>query len=542
MNRFIYPIFFLVLFAACGSNNKTASDKTVFRYNEPGGVSSLDPAFARNLENIWVVNQLYDGLVSLDAKMQVQPQVAKSWELDSSKTSYTFTLKKEVFFHDNPCFKEGKGRAVVADDVVYSLERLVDSKLASAGRWILDGIQRREDGSLDVSAINDTTLTIKLKQPVPQFLSLLAMQYCGLVPKEAIAMYGDDFRANPVGCGPFKFFIWEEGNKLILHKNERYYMQDSPQAKLPYLDAVAVSFIKDQSAALMGMQSGEFDFMSGLDAASKHRVLTPNGELTNEFSSSFKAINTPFLKTDYLGVRIGLDALLDEQKVRKALSMAINREDLVKFVLNGLGKPASSGFVPEVLWKDAAPAHENFQYNPTKAKALLSEVPGLAGSKIVISTTSGAIEVCEYVQRQWNAIGINVEVEILPSSHHREQCSAGNLALFRKSWIADYPDPENFLSLFYGPMQVPAGPNYFFYQNAEYDKLYEHSMLAKGDEREALLLEMQETINEDMPLIPLFYDEVFQLCYKRVENLQTDAMNVLDLSRVRITPTLTQPK
>ena len=98
------------------------------------------------------------------------------------------------------------------------------------------------------------------------------------------------------------------------------------------------------------------------------------------------------------------------------------------------------------------------------------------------------------------------------------------------------------MSLFYGPMQAPAGFNYFYYQNAEYDRLYLRSMLVKGGEREALLLEMQEIINEDVPLIPLFYDEVFQLCHKRVENLQTDAMNVLDLSRVRITPTLSQPK
>lgn len=530
-SQFIVSLVLIAL-SACSEVNEV-DNKTVFRYNEPGGISSLDPANSRNLENIWAVNQLFDGLVALDKQLRVVPKIAKSWQIDSTGKIYHFVLRPDVYFHQSEHFKEGR-RRVLASDFVYSFSRLVDPSVASAGSWVLNSVKRHEDGSMAVNAINDSTLRIELNASNPAFLSLLATQYCVVLPKEVVEAEGNAFRSRPIGTGPFKFFMWEEGLKLILHKNEQYFQKDAKGNSLPYLDAVAVSFIKDQSAALMGMQRGDFDFISGLDAASKQNILTPEGNLSDDFKSSCNIIKTPFLKTDYLGIRLGLDSLLDEKKVRRALSIAINREALVKFVLNDIGEPAYSGFVPSSLWKNELKPGSNLMYNPNVAKEILKEFPNIKNHEIVISTTATAIEVCEFVQRQWMDIGLKVRVDILPPSHHRQETAQGNLAMFRKSWIADYPDPENFLGLGYSEHIIPAGPNYFYYKNAAFDRLYLASGKTSGLQRDSLLAAMQELLNKDMPLIPLFYDEVFQLCSKQVSGLQSDGMNVLDLTQVRL--------
>lgn len=530
-SQFIFSLILILLYSCTKVDG--LSDKTVFRYNEPGGISSLDPANSRNLENIWAVNQLFDGLVALDKRLRVVPKIAKDWKIDSTGTFYEFTLRSDVYFHPSPHFKDGK-RSVLASDFVYSFSRLVDPNVASAGSWVLNSVKRNKDGSLALFAENDSTLRLELNAPNPAFLSLLATQYCVVLPKEVVEAEGNAFRSNPIGSGPFKFFMWEEGLKLILHKNEHYFEKDAKGKSLPYLDAVAVSFIKDQSAALMGMQRGDFDFISGLDAASKQNVLTPDGNLSDDFKTSCNIIKTPFLKTDYLGIRLGLDSFLDQKKVRRALSMAINREALVKFVLNDIGEPAYSGFVPGSLWKNELEPDSNLLYNPSAAKEILKEFPEIKNHEIVISTTATAIEVCEFVQRQWMDIGLKVRVDILPPSHHRQETAQGNLPLFRKSWIADYPDPENFLGLGFSEHIIPAGPNYFFHNDPAFDSLYLASAKTSGQERDSLLVAMQERLNENLPLIPLFYDEVFQLCSKRVTGLQSDGMNVLDLTEVRL--------
>ncbi|MGB0166111.1 MAG: ABC transporter substrate-binding protein [Luteibaculum sp.] len=529
----VFGLFCLLGFLySCSFQANNHQDKQVFRYNEPGGISSLDPAYTRNLEHIWAVNQLFDGLIRLDSNLNVQASLAKSWEIDSTQTQYTFHLRTDVYFHENPCFK-GQPRKLVAQDFVYSLNRLVAPETASPGRWVLDPVKQTDKGELAIQAPNDSTLVIQLNQVSPHFLSLLAMQYCVVLPKEAIDFYGDDFRANPVGTGPFQLFIWEEGVKLVLHKNPNYWERDENGDQLPHLDAVSISFIKDQSAALMGMERGDFDFMSGLDPASKHRVLNVSGELNPGFAPYFHLLKSPFLKCDYLGVRIGLDESLDLAVFRQALSIAIDREKLITYVLNGIGSPASTGFVPPSLWKSALGADPFLQFQPQKAQRIIDSLQ-LTGKTIEIYSTSGNLEICEYIQSQWKALGLNCKVEILPPSHHRQLTGNGELALFRKSWIADYPDPENFLSLFYGPNTIPNGPNYFHYQNKRYDSLYEQSFLVSGAEREVILKELQWIVNQEMPVIPLFHDQILQLLSKRVKNFASNPMNVLDLSRVKM--------
>ena len=228
---------------ACGTSDRN-SDKQIFRYNESAGIASLDPAFAKDQAMIWASQQLFNGLIQLDTALAVQPAIAKRWEISDDGLTYTFILRRDVYFHRNACFAAGR-RRVVASDFVYSFNRIVDEKVASPGRWIFDNVAVT-DGNYAFSAPNDTTFVVTLKQPFAPFLGMMGMPYCSVVPHEAVEHYGADFRQNPVGTGPFRFQKWKEGVKLVLQRNPNYFERDADGNRLPYLDAIAVTFIVDK--------------------------------------------------------------------------------------------------------------------------------------------------------------------------------------------------------------------------------------------------------------------------------------------------------
>ena len=170
----------LLLQFSCAKTAKKADAHLVFRYNEHANIQTLDPAFAKDLRTIWATNQLFNGLVQLNDRLEVLPDIASSWEITDTGKTYTFHLRTDVQFHKHPLFGSEHTRKVVASDFVYSLNRLQDPRVASPGKWVLEHVQ-------NFSAVNDSTFVIQLKQPFPPFLSLLSMKYCSVVPKESIS-------------------------------------------------------------------------------------------------------------------------------------------------------------------------------------------------------------------------------------------------------------------------------------------------------------------------------------------------------------------
>jgi peptide/nickel transport system substrate-binding protein len=211
-------------------SHKQPSDKVVFRYNESSGIASLDPAFAKNQSVMWPVHQLYNTLVEVDDSLRIRSSLAKRWEFSADKTTILFYLRKDVFFHDDPVFNNNKGRALTAYDVAYSLQRILNPETASPGAWIFNN---RVDSLQPFTALNDTVFQLKLLKPFQPILGILSMQYCSIVPKEAVQQYGNDFRRHPVGSGPFQFVAWVEGQALVLKKNINYFEKDSSGHSLP---------------------------------------------------------------------------------------------------------------------------------------------------------------------------------------------------------------------------------------------------------------------------------------------------------------------
>lgn len=519
--------------SSCARRGFDNDGMTVFRYNEASGITSLDPAHAKDQANIWACNQIFDGLVSLDTNLAPVPCIAKRWEISDDGLTYTFFLRDDVSFFAKDFFEP---RRVVAEDFVFSLSRILDPTVASPGSWIFSKVAET-DGKPAFEALSDTVFRIRLKEPFPPFLGILSMVYCSVVPREALEEPSVEFRRDPVGTGPFKPAIWKDGIKLVLVRNENYFQLEGSN-RLPYLDAVSITFLADQQSAFLEFVKGNLDFISGLDPAYKDEILTSNGQLNPKYSDRIELIKAPYLNTEYFGFYLGENDNTSplSKEFRRSVNFAINRDKMIRFLRNGIGTPGYYGIIPAGMpaYDDT---HGGYFYDPDSARALLERsVEKDRGQLPVLRlhTTSEYLDICKYVQSQLSDIGIELEIEVHPPASLKELKARRELGFFRASWIADYPDEENYLSLFYSGNFAPGGPNYTHFTNDIFDSLYQVSQqLTEDHERKAVYRLMNEIIIEEAPIVVLYYDEVTRFVRKDVEGLGTNPMNLLDLRKTR---------
>ncbi len=542
--HFSNPTYFflilIILITSCKSGKFENDGRTVFCYNESAGITSLDPAFARDQANIWAVNQLFNGLVQLDDNLKVKPCIAKSWEISQDGLNYTFHLRNDVFFIPDEAFGEKKGRKVVASDFVYSLNRLLDDKLASPGAWVLKQV-KKENNTNSFHAPNDSTLIIRLKSPFPPFAGLLSMQYCSAIPHEAVEKYGADFRQHPVGTGPFKLGMWKEGVKLVMLRNDNYF-ETSVDGPLPYLDAVAVTFIVDKQSAFLEFIKGNLDFISGIDASYKDELLTKNGDLRSKYSTRINLTKQPYLNTEYLGILIdtnfrAAESPLRLKLVRQAINYGFDRVKMMRYLRNNIGIAGTAGFVPAgIPWFDQKQVG-GYYFDPDKARHLLGKA-GYPGGKglpsITLTTNASYLDLCKFIQSQLGEIGINLKIDVTPPATLREMIAQSKVSFFRGSWIADYPDAENYLSLFYTPNFCPAGPNYTHFSSVAFDKIYAESMIENNDSiRGVKYMQMDKLLIEEAPVAVLYYDQVLRFSQKNISGLSSNPLNLLNLKQVK---------
>ncbi|EIA08937.1 ABC transporter substrate-binding protein [Flavobacterium frigoris] len=523
-------VFCIVLtFVSCGKESKENKDRLVFRYNESSNITSLDPAFSKVQSNIWACNHIFNGLLQLDDSLHIKPDIAKSWTIAPDAKTYTFTLRNDIFFQKHILFGKDSTRTVKAQDFEYSLGRLLDEKVASPGGWVLQNVE-------SFKAKNDSVFEIKLIKPFPAFLGLMTMKYASVVPKEVVEHYGSDFRSHPIGTGPFQFKLWEENVKLVLRKNPLYYEKDEKGNALPYLEAVAITFLPDKQSGFLQFIQGKLDFTSGLDPSYKDEILTQKGELQPNYVNDVNLITGPYLNTEYLGFRMdGDNKTVLDSRIRKAMNYGFDRQKLVTYLRNNMGTPAVNGMIPMGLpsFNNA----EGYDYDIEKAKELVNDYKKTTGDKnpvIQLSTNASYVDIGEFLQREWQKIGLDVQVDISPPSTLRQAISTGKVSFFRASWIADYPDAENYLSLFYSGNFSPNGPNYTHFKNAEFDMLYEQAFKETDDQKRYVLYQkMDKIIINEAPVIALFYDKVARFTRKNVTGLGMNPLNLLSLKKVK---------
>jgi peptide/nickel transport system substrate-binding protein len=501
------------------------------------GIASLDPAFAKNQSVVWATHQLYNTLVEVDSNLNTVPSLAKSWAVSDDRLTYTFHLRTDVFFHDNEVFANGKGRKMTASDVAYSLQRIRDKNTASSGAWIFNN-RVAEQG---FTAVDDSTFLLHLVRPFHPILGILSMQYCSVLPREVVEKYGKDFRRHPCGTGPFRFKFWVEGQAMVLEKNSHYWERDQAGRSLPYLDAIKISFYDNKATEFLQFRQGRLSFINDIDPSFKDEVLTKKGMLRKEWEGKIVLNKHVYLNTEYFGILVDEENPLVKNSplrikaVRQAINYAIDRRQLMMYLRNSIGVPAEAGMVPAGLPSRNEFLVKGYTYNPEKSRQLLQQAGFDKKELPVIKLLTVAIyaDMASFIARQLEEAGIKVQVEVVQKSLLLEMTSHSNAPFFRGSWMADYPDAENYMALFYS--KNPAPPNYTRYKNPAFDVLYERALLETNDSlRYALYRQMDQIVIDDAPVVPVFYDMVIHLVNPAVRNMQPNALNILELRHVLI--------
>jgi peptide/nickel transport system substrate-binding protein len=360
------------------------------------------------------------------------------------------------------------------------------------------------------------------------------MKYCSVVPRE-VQSGKIDFRTNPIGTGPFQFKRWIPQEKLVFRKNPLYFETDSTDQQLPYLEAVAITFLPDKQSEFMQFVQGNLDFMSGLDVSYKDELLQANGRLKAKYKSKIILDKSPYLNTEYVGFYLA-DSTSDihHKSLRQAINYGFDRQKMIKYLRNGIGIPAEQGIIPKGL--PGFGGVQGFSYQPEKAKTLVQQYIQKTGDnspEVTISTNPSYVDLIEFMQAELASIGIKVNVDVLPASTLRQKRSSGQLDAFRASWIADYPDAQNYLSLFYSKNKSPNGPNYTHFESQLYDSIYEKTLkISEQKKRPKFYRQLDSIIISQAAVIPLFYDEAVRFKQKNIKGLDINPINLLDLKKV----------
>jgi len=565
MKKTLFLLPLALAFAACNNNpgdntpRKAVGDAQyggTLRYNETEKFQTLFPNQITDAISAHIATQVYEGLVKFSPKtLEIVPAIAHKWNMDGSRTVYTFHLRGDVYFHDDECFSGGKGRRVTAKDVEYSFRLLctdngrnynfgttfkdrvkgANAFYASGGKGTLEGVK----------VLNDSTVQITLDKPNNSFLYILANPSTAIVAEEAVEKYQDAMR---VGTGPFMVKDLKSDTSLIvLVRNDNYYGTDAKGNKLPFLDTLKVSFIDSKKAELDAFTAGQLDFVWGLNSDAIKDLVSSQIQNFQQKPPKYVLDHTAEMVTQLYEFNTTRPPFNDV-RVRQAFCYAINRNKIIENVLGGEAYgPGINGICPPALKGYNINDIKGYDFEPEKAKKLLAEAgygPGKPFPSVKLVLNSGGaknLNVANEIQNQLrDVLGVNVEFANVTFQQKLEDAKFARSDMFRSAWVADYPSPENFLSLFYGAdvpdsVNKPSFPNTSRYKNPEYDKLFEAGKAAASEEEaNKNFLAAEQLMVNDAPAMFLWYDENYKLTQYRIKNFQTNAMRYYDFSEVYI--------
>lgn len=544
-------------------------------YGNTARMRGLDPAVSGEVSSSMAISRMYEGLLQysyLERPYKLEPLLAESMPaISSDGLSYTFKIRSGIYFQDDPCFPDGKGRELTASDFAFAIKRVADKKLKSSGYWAFNGRIvgldefREASGSKEptdysrvvegLHVVDSHTFEIKLTGPYPQLFYVLAMHYAFAVPHEAVEMYGGDFVNHPVGTGPYILQSWKRNSRIEFVRNPKWKetgrvelypsigtaeqkaagLLDDAGKQLPFIDRIVQFVVDDSTTAWMMFLSGQFSF-TGIPRDNWDAVITGNQDLNDSMTErGIDLISAPTLDCFYMGfnwddpvVGHSKDPEQDvkNRKLRQALSCAFNFDKSAQFY-NYRIFPMQSP-VPSQLdgsLKEPSP----FRFNLEKAKGLLAEAGYVDGKdpktgrrlELTIelgSADSNTRQSIALLADMFDEIGV-----MLKPSYNTWPAFIGKMnrrqaQMFRLGWVADYPDAENFLQLFYSKNESP-GPNHANYRNPKFDVLYEKVRgMLDSPERTKLYEEMSEMVVEDCPWIFLYQPMSFALKHSWLEN------------------------
>jgi ABC-type transport system substrate-binding protein len=533
-----------------------ARGETVFR-RSMDRVASMDPADASSIYAGRAVQLVYETLLDFDYRARpyrLVPGLAGLPEVQSNGMAYVLRLAPGARFHPDPCFGldgEGnpRGRAVVAEDVVFSLKRLGDRRVASPGEWlVLDsiaGMRAFAEASMSgdatdysravegLEALDARTVRITLTRPMHQFVWFLAMSFTGVVPREAVGLYGEDFGNHAVGSGPYRLEGWRRNHQMTFVRDREWRgWREGPaawrdgDAAVPF-DRIVYSVIDDVSTQWLCFLSGELDFLGEVARDNWDVVIDGTGGLSESLKRrGITLYSMPVMDVAYLGINMDDPVLGANKKLRQALNCAFDSAAWVKFfnhrtvVCDGPLPPGMAGRLETPF---------PYAHNPAKARALLAEagypdgIDPKTGKRLELTldlgrTSQDVRESTELLVSFFARVGISLKAQYHNWPTFLRRVSNRQSQMFRIGWAGDYPDAENFLQLFYG-RNVSPGPNRTNYVNQEFDRLYEAACAAADEtERNRIWERAQDVVREDCPWIFLHYQKSYSLTHSRILN------------------------
>ncbi|MEO1437104.1 MAG: ABC transporter substrate-binding protein [Bacteroidota bacterium] len=564
----VSALFFVLILAACGGDQPKNNQSTgltaaaggvniggVFRYNEESYFRDLFPLDVTETIGHRITNNLYEGLLLLSQdNLKLIPGLATSYEVSEDGLEYTFTLRQGVKFHDDACFSDGKGREMTAADVKFSFDLLCSKVPKNEGFWVFKdkvlganahyeatGSGEAPAGGVEgIQVLDDYTVKIVLETPFPDFDRLLVTPFTFIFPKEAYEQYGaQGMRTKAVGTGPFRLTKVLENETVLMRKNPTYWGKDANGNQLPYLEAIRVSFIKEQKSVLLELVNGKLDMIYRLPLEMADDVMNENRDGLTEEYKQFQFQMMPTLSYQYYGFQHKTEPFKNP-KLREAFCWAVDREKIVDFVMKGMATPAHNGIVPPAF--NAITGYEyskvdGFKYDPDKARKALADAgfPNGEGlQKITLQINSGGGrngQIAEAIQKQLEET-LNVEVDILQLQfpQHLETTETGKNHFWRAGWIADYTSPENFLRLYYGAsvpdqLETKSYLNTVRYVDPAYDALFEKALITQDlSERQALYIQMEQLLIKNAVAMPLFFSNDVRLIAPQVRNFPQNAM------------------
>jgi peptide/nickel transport system substrate-binding protein/oligopeptide transport system substrate-binding protein len=518
-----------LLFTGVAALALAAAAPVFAQEGKPGGeiiitykddVATLDPAIGYDWQNWSMIKSLFDGLMDYEpGTATLRPDLAESYEISDDGTVFTFKLRPGVKFHN--------GRELTADDVKYSIERVVNPETQSPGAGFfgsIKGFDTPEDGLDGITVVDPTTIRFELSRPDATFLHVMALNFAHVVPKEAVEEHGADFGKNPVGTGAYKMTEWTLGQRVVFEKNAEYWREG-----VPFLDKITFEVGQEPNVALLRLQRGEVDVLG--DPIPPAQFL----EVREHPEWGPLIVEGGQLHTGYVTMNVKTPPF-DDVKVRQAVNHAINKERIVR-IINNRGVPANQPLPPSMPGYDEG--YEGYAYDPEKAKALLAEAGQSAGfaTELYAMNTDPNPRIAQAIQQDLAAIGIQAEIKSLAQANVIEAGGNGSAPMIWSggmAWIADFPDPSNF----YGPIlgcggAVQGGWNWAWYCNEAIDKRATEADAmadpAQAAEREEAWRSIFVDIMADAPWAPIFNEQRFTMRSPRMggdESLYVDPVHI----------------
>lgn len=561
---FFATLLSLLFHTACSDSNDISNLKAkgnakyggVFRFMSAEKITTLLPLSSSSIYNQRVASQIFETLLKVDPiSNEIVPCVAESFTVNENATKFTFKIRKGIFFHDDACFEGDKGRELTAHDVKNTLEFACSKTLDNEIYWLLiskikgaksyyslskKGEAPKELRSIKV--IDNNTLSIELAYSFIGFDKLLVHHSLGIFPREAYDKYGAELGQHPVGSGAFYLEEWSD-DKLVLARNSTYWMKDNFGNQLPFLANIEVSYSKDKKSELLAFRNKSIDLVMDIPVDQIDNML---GDLKAAMAGKtvkHKIDVREALGSAYYGFANTTEPF-NNINVRKAFNLAIDRVDLIENTLQGEGNPALHGFVPHVLdYNDTLV--KGYVFNVDVARQLLAKAgfpngSGFPNIKLFVNAKVGsapykaAVGVCKQLKKNLN---VHIDLHLCSIEERDKAIQSGEAKMWRGGWIADYPDPENFLNLFFSEniSNTSVISNPFKYTNKQFDANFKLAMREPDAIiRRNLFVKCDQQIIEDAAIMPLFHQDFMTMVNFRIKNFVTNPTEIIDFSRMFI--------